>query len=259
MRISLMATMLFLALPAATQAQTTTPATMPVTGAPTPAYVTAAINDPARQADSKDDARRQIAAVVAFAQIKPGDKVVELVPGSGYWTRVFSALVGASGRVYTVWPQEMIGHLAKSYANWQTLAATPHYKNVTLLEEPAEQVSIPQKVDVVFTSQNYHDYHDFPVSIVALDKHIFETLKPGGVFVIIDHVAPAGSGASDTNTLHRIDPMLVKKEVEAAGFVFDDESNALRNPNDPHTAKVFDKSIRGHTDQFVYRFRKPLR
>jgi predicted methyltransferase len=259
MRISLIAAMLLLALPAATQAKSATPATMPVTSAPTPAYVTAAINDPARQADSKDDARRQIAAVVAFAQIKPGDKVVELVPGSGYWTRVFSALVGAGGHVYTVWPQEMIGHLAKSYANWQTLAATPHYKNVTLLEEPAEQVSIPQKVDVVFTSQNYHDYHDFPVSIAALDKHIFEALKPGGVFVIIDHVAPAGSGASDTNTLHRIDPMLVKKEVQAAGFVFDGESNALRNPDDPHTAKVFDKSIRGHTDQFIYRFRKPLR
>ena len=202
---------------------------------------------------------RQAAAVVTFTQIKPGDKVLELVPGSGYWTRVFSAIVGNSGHVYTIWPQEMMAHLVKGYTNWKTLVITPHYKNVTLLKEPAEQVSVPQKVDVVFTSQNYHDYHDFPVSIAALDKHIFAALKPGGLFVIIDHVAPAGSGASDTNTLHRIDPMLVKKEVEPAGFVFDGESNVLRNPADPHTATVFDKSIRGHTDQFIYRFRKPVR
>ena len=254
MRSSLIASMLLLALPAATLAQTKAPAT----SGSTPAYVTAAINDSARQADRKDDARRQIAAVTTFAQIKPGDRVLELVPGSGYWTRVFSAIVGASGHVYTIWPQEMMSHLAKGYANWQALVATPHYQNVTLLKEPAEQVSVPQKVDVVFTLQNYHDYHDFPVNMAAFDRHVFAALKPGGLFVIIDHVAPAGSGASDTNTLHRIDPMLVKQEVEAAGFVFDGESNVLRNPADPHTAKVFDKSIRGHTDQFIYRFRKPV-
>ena len=258
MRISLIVTMLLLALPTATLAQTAPASTTPTTSASTPAYVTAAINDPERQADRKDDARRQIAAVVTFAQVKPGDKVLELVPGGGYWTRVFSAIVGASGHVYTIWPQEMMQHLIKGYANWQTLVATPHYQNVTLLKQPAEQVSVPQKVDVVFTSQNYHDYHDFSVNIAALDKHVFAALKPGGLFVVIDHVAPAGSGASDTNTLHRIDPMLVKKEVEAAGFVFDGESNVLRNPADPHTAKVFDKSIRGHTDQFIYRFRKPV-
>jgi predicted methyltransferase len=246
--------MLLLALPAASQVQAATPKT----SASTPDYVTAAINDPARQADSKDDARRQTARVLTFARIKPGDKVLELVPGGGYWTRLFSAVVGPGGHVYTVWPQEMMEHLAKHYASWQTLVATPPYQNVTLLKEPAEQVSVPQKVDVVFTSQNYHDYHDFPVSIAALDQHVFDALKPGGIFVIIDHVAPAGSGAGATSTLHRIDPILVRKEVEAAGFVFDGESNALHNAADPHTDKVFDSSIRGHTDQFIYRFRKPV-
>jgi predicted methyltransferase len=86
---------------------------------------------------------------------------------------------------------------------------------------------------------------------------VYATLKPGGVYMIIDHVAPAGSGTSDTNTLHRIDPAVVRKDVEAAGFKFVGESDALRNPADPHTAVVFDPSIRGHTDQFVYLFRKP--
>lgn len=247
---------LLLAAPLATLAQQ--PA--PTASAATPAYITAAINDPARAADSKDDTRRQIAAVMSFTGVKPGDSVLELVPGSGYWTRVFSAVVGPNGHVYTVWPDEMGKFSAKSYANWQSLVATPHYKNVSLLKEPAAHLSVPQKVDIVFTSQNYHDYHDpfmGPVDMQSFDKQVYDALKPGGVFIVIDHLAPQGSGASDTNTLHRIDPMLVKKEVEAAGFKFDGESDALRNPDDPHSAGVFDKSIRGHTDQFIYRFRKP--
>jgi len=258
----LLAALIAFVLPAAALAQSSasTTTTANASNAATPAYVAAAINDPTRAADTKDDARRQIAAVMAFAQVKPGDKVLELVPGTGYWTRVFSQIVGPAGHVYTVWPDEMRKFSAKSFANWQSLVATPHYSNVSLLKEPAAMLSVPALVDVVFTSQNYHDYHDpflGPVDMRAFDKQVFTALKPGGLFVVIDHVAPAGSGASDTNTLHRIDPLLVKKEVEAAGFVFDGESDALRNPADPHTAKVFDKSIRGHTDQFIYRFRKP--
>jgi predicted methyltransferase len=123
-------------------------------------------------------------------------------------------------------------------------------------------LSVPQKVDIVFTSQNYHDYHDpfmGPVDMKKFDEQVFEALKPGGVFIVIDHIAPAGSGISDTNTLHRIDPEVVKQEVESAGFVFDGSSDALINPKDPLNIKVFDPSIRGHTSQFIYRFRKPAK
>ena len=130
----------------------------------------------------------------------------------------------------------------------------------SVLVQPATQFSTPEPVDLVFTSQNYHDYPDkFMGNLdpVAFDRQVYDALKPGGLFVVIDHVAPAGSGMSDTDTLHRIDPAIVKKQVESAGFVFDGESQVLRNPKDPHDIKVFDKSIRGHTDQFVYRFRKP--
>ncbi|MEO8747037.1 MAG: methyltransferase, partial [Rhodanobacter sp.] len=116
MRISLLAATLLLTLPAATLAQTSMPS---ATSASTPTYLTAAINDPARQADREEDGRRQVAAVVTFAQVKPGDKVLELVPSTGYWTRVFSAIVGPSGNVYTIWPQEMMQHLVKGYATWQ--------------------------------------------------------------------------------------------------------------------------------------------
>ena len=256
MRTRVFAALLACTMPMAALAQKPDPGS----SAAAPAYITAAINDPARAADRKDDARRQIAAVMTFTGVKPGDSVLELVPGSGYWTRVFSAVVGPGGHVYTVWPNEMEKFSAKSYANWQSLVATPHYKNVTLLKEPAAHLSAPQKVDIVFTSQNYHEYHDpfmGPVDMLSFDKQVYDALKPGGVFVIIDHIAPAGSGASDTDTLHRIDPMLVKKEVEAAGFKFDGESKALADPTDDHSHMVLETSIHGKTDQFLSRFRKP--
>ena len=225
----------------------------------TPAYITRAVNDPARKADKVDDIRRQMVAVMKFTEVKPGQKVLELVPGEGYWTRVFSQIVGAKGHVYTVWPDEFMKFATKSFSQWQSLTATPHYANVSLLREPGGQPSAPKPVDLVFTCQNYHDYHNFlsHAQVIAFDKKIYAALKPGGLFVVIDHVAPAGSGVSDTNTLHRIDPAVVKKEVEAAGFVFDGSSNVLRNPRDPHTITVFNPAIRGHTDQFIYRFRKP--
>lgn len=251
MRLTLFAALLALMAPFAARAAD-----------PTPAYVIAALNAPARKADVVDDVRRQAAAVVTFTGVKPGSKVLELVPGEGYWTRIFSGVVGAKGHVYTVWPNEMMKFSAKSLAAWQGLVKTPTYANVSLLRQPAADLSVPEPVDVVFTCQNYHDYHDKfmgPVNMAVFDKRVFDALKPGGVFIVIDHVAPAGSGIADTDTLHRIDPETVKKEVEAAGFVFAGSSDALRNPADPHTIKVFDPLIRGRTDQFIFRFRKPVK
>ncbi|HSE12824.1 MAG TPA: methyltransferase, partial [Rudaea sp.] len=179
-----------------------------------------------------------------------------------YWTRVFSAIVGPKGHVYTVWPNEMEKYAAKSLANWQELVKKPPYTNVSLLQQPAASLSAPAPVDLVFTSQNYHDYHDKfmgPADLAVFGRQVLAALKPGGVFVVIDHTARAGSGIEDTETLHRIDPEVVKKEMTAAGFVFDGSSDALHNPADPLTAKVFDPSIRGQTDQFIYRFRKPAK
>lgn len=219
-----------------------------------PDYVTAAVADPARAADAEDDARRQIVEIMAFSKVKPGDTVLELVPGSGYWSRVFSGIVGPEGKVYLAVPTPMEKYSEETKALPETLA------NTELLMQPADALSAPTPVDVVFTAQNYHDYpNEFmgPTDPAVLNKAVFDMLKPGGLYVVIDHVAEAGSGMRDTGTLHRIDPAVVRQQVEAAGFEYRAESDVLRNEADDHTLKVFDPSVRGHTDQFVYRFRKP--
>ena len=255
MRSIMFAAMLVLSLPA-----TAGPGISNLHSGAIPAVVYRAVNDPARAADKSKDARRKVTPIMTFAEVKPGQKVLELIPGSGYFTRVFSAIVGSKGHVYTVWPAPYAKHDSDDVASLRKLATTPHYANVSVAVQPAAELTAPEPVDLVFTSQNYHDYPDKfmgKVDPAVLNKEVFDALKPGGLYVVIDHVAPAGSGMSDTDTLHRIDPAIVKKQVQAAGFVFDGQSNVLRNPDDPHTIKVFNKSIRGHTDQFIYRFRKP--
>ena len=219
-----------------------------------PAYVAAAVADPGRGEDLQIDARRHAAELVAFSGVKPGDDVLELVPGSGYFTRVFSKVVGPQGHVYAVVPTPM-----EKYSD-ETKALPASYPNVQVLLQPAAGLTTPTPVDVAFTSQNYHDYPDKfmgPTDPALLNRAVFAALKPGGTYIVIDHVAAAGSGLRDTETLHRIDPATVKSQVLAAGFEFVGESAVLHNPADDHSLKVFDPTVRGHTDQFAYKFRKP--
>ena len=206
------------------------------------------------------DARRHGPEIAAFAGLKSGDKVIDLIPGGGYWTRTFARIVGPSGHVYGIWPKPYAMESGSDVKRYAAAAGTPAFANVSASTQPATSLAAPEKVDLVFTSQNYHDYPDkFMGSIdpAVLNKAVFDALKPGGIYLIIDHAAAAGSGMRDTDTLHRIDPAIVKKQVTAAGFVFEGESKLLFNAGDDHTKPVFDKSIRGHTDQFIYKFRKP--
>jgi predicted methyltransferase len=225
-----------------------------------PANVAAAVADPSRPADDRArDADRKPAEMLAFAGVKPGDKVVDFIPGKGYFTKLFSAAVGPNGKVYAYLPAEF-AKFAKNPLPANGAPGDPNRPNVTFLTAPANSFATPEPVDVVWTSQNYHDLHDDfakPADIAQVNKAVFNALKPGGVYVVLDHAAAAGSGLSATDTLHRIDPAVVKSEVEAAGFAFDGESDVLANPADDHTKKVFDPSIRGKTDQFVFRFKKP--
>jgi predicted methyltransferase len=136
----------------------------------------------------------------------------------------------------------------------------PQFKNVSTIAGPINDFAVPEPLDLVWISLNYHDLHDpflAPADLAKINKAIFSALKPGGRYVIIDHSAEAGSGLRDTNTLHRIDEASVKSEVKAAGFRLERESNLLHNAHDPRTANVRDPSIRGKTDQFILEFRKP--
>jgi predicted methyltransferase len=229
--------------------------------APPPGYIAAAVADPSRpQADRDRDADRKPAEMLAFLDIKPGQKGVDFMPGpKGYFTKLFAAAVGPTGKIYAFIPTE-VAKLSKTPLPPTGSAIDAAHPNTIALVAPVDEFSTPEPVDFVWTAQNYHDLHDpfmGPADMAVFDAAVFKSLKHGGVFVILDHAAAAGSGVRDTNTLHRIDPAVVKSELAAAGFEFVKESDVLRNPADPHTALVFDPSIRGHTDQFVYMFRKP--
>jgi len=219
--------------------------------------ITKALADPARADQAQDDARRHAADVLAFSGVKPGWTVIDYLPGKGYWSRILTNVVGSSGHVYALWPQVAI----KSYQGDIDALKGRGLANVTAEGQATNLPTVPQPADLFWTVQNYHDLANFggEAGYVAFNKAVFDALKPGGIYMVIDHVAPAGSGLADTKTLHRIDPAIVKKQILAAGFQWVGESNALANPKDDHSLKVFDPTIRGVTDQFVYKFRKPLK
>jgi predicted methyltransferase len=208
--------------------------------------------------DALTDPSFKAPQVIAFIGLKPGDKVADIV--AGRFVRALSQAVGPQGRVYAVEPAEIVKAHPQGLQMLQGLAAMPEYRNVTVSAPPINAPALPNGLDAVFIRQNYHDLHDKfmgPADVAAVNKAIYAALKPGGVYVVLDHAALAGSGLAATDTTHRIDPATVKAEVLAAGFRFDGESKILANPQDAHDKNVFDPSIRGQTDQFLYRFRKP--
>lgn len=226
-----------------------------------PAYVAAAVADKNRPAaDTALDAERKPAEMLVFAGVKPGQTVVDLIPGGGYFTRIFAKAVGPKGTVYAVGgPPRKSDDPAKPAPTpaQDVIAADPAYANVKSVHVPFGEFAIPTPADVIWTSQNYHDLKNIPnFDIAAFNKAVYAALKPGGVFVVLDHVANPGDPGV-TKSVHRIDPAVVKAEVTAAGFRFEGEDKALANPADDHTKAVFDPAIRHHTDQFIYKFRKP--
>jgi predicted methyltransferase len=226
------------------------------------AYITAAVADKSRpEADTKRDADRKPAEMLEFAGIKPGQTVVDMLPGGGYFTRVFSKAVGAKGTVYAVSgpirpPQDPAKPPPPPAID--VLAADPAYANVKSIHAPLQGgLSIPTQADLVWTSQNYHDVKNVPnIDMLAFDKAIYNSLKPGGVFIVLDHVANPGDPNS-TKTLHRIDPAVVKQQVEAAGFKLEAESKILTRLNDDDSKRVFEAGEHDNTDQMVLKFRKP--
>ncbi len=224
-------------------------------------YVAAAIAAPDRPPEQvASDAQRQPEAVLTFAGVKPGDRVADFMSGGGYFTRLFGHIVGSSGHVYAFLPDEQLRNCSADEVAGTRALEHGLYTNVSVLTAPVGQFRPPEPVDLVWTSLNFHDLYDAfmgPANVPQVTRAMFEALKPGGELIVIDHVAEAGSGVRDTDTLHRIDPEVIVRTALAAGFRLEARSDLLRNPQDSHQLRVFDPAVRGRTDQVILKFRKP--
>jgi len=226
----------------------------------------AAIADIARpEADRQSDETRKPGELLAFAQIDRGEAVGDYIMGGGYMTRLLATAVGPGGKVYAFQPDEFIA-FRPEYATEQDAAVAPYTDEqgnpqyVLPLRGPVAAPPFPEPLDTIVTAMNLHDLYieampegTAPKAIAAL----FAALKPGGTLVVVDHAAKDGSGTNDADTLHRIDRQAAIDALTAAGFVLEEESELYRQAADPRSANVFDPAIRGKTDQFALRLRKP--
>ncbi len=213
---------------------------------------------PAANADALTDPAMKGPEVIKFIGLKPGDQVADVI--AGRFVRALSQAVGPKGKVYAYEPDEIVKTHPEALAALTKTTADPAYANVSVVTAPINAPNLPKGLNAVFIRQNYHDLYDKfmgPADVPAFNKAVYAALKPGGVYVILDHADAPGSGLTGTETRHRIDIARVKADMAAAGFKLDGESNTLANSADDHSKMVFDPSIRGKTDQFLLRFKKP--
>lgn len=225
----------------------------------TPADYAAALADPSRPADQRArDSARMPAELLAFAQVSRGEKVGDYIMGGGYLTRILAAAVGPTGRVYGFQPAEFIAFMPQYGTDQKTVAAA--YDNVVAVTGSAPSPAWPEPLDTIITVQNFHDLYNKvapPGTGLFAARNLYAALKPGGTMVVVDHSATPGTGSALSDTLHRIDRTTVIDVFTRAGFQLEAESDLYARPSDPRTANVFDPAIRGQTDQFTLRFRKP--
>ena len=215
---------------------------------------TTAVSQTPQSAAPTIDPAWKVPEVIAFIGVRKGDKVADIV--AGRLTGSLAKAVGPTGKVYAVETAEVVKVHPEIMDMMKAEAAQS--PNIIISDAPVA-AALPSGLDVVFIRQNYHDLYDKfmgPADVPAFNKAVYAALKPGGVYVVLDHVAAPGSGITATDTLHRIDPARVKADMLAAGFKLDAESSILANKSDDHTKNVFDPSVHGHTDQFLYRFKK---
>ncbi len=224
-----------------------------------------AINDVARVDDREYDERRQPGELLAFAQIDKGEKVGDYIMGGGYLTRLLATAVGANGKVYAFQPEEFIS-FRPEYAEEQDAAVAPYSDDegnpvgVIPLRGPIAAPGWPEPLDTIITVMNFHDLFIAQMPEGTADAAVamlYDALKPGGTLVVVDHLAAEGGGLEAADELHRMDRQIALDALTGAGFVLEEESNLYSRPGDPRDANVFDDTIRGRTDQFAWRLRKP--
>jgi predicted methyltransferase len=241
--------------PASTWAQAGAPSAAYVMPSSIPTYIRKAVESPERSAEQKArDVNRKPAELLALSGVKPGDRVVEFASFGQYFTTLLSPIVGPKGMVYMYdlpYTEKRAGESSRAF-----VAAHPntHYELIDY-----NKLELPQNIDIVFNILYYHDLSLNDIDVANLNARIFKALKPGGIFLVVDHNAAPGTGRGATKALHRIDPEVIRQEVTAAGFELVDQSNLLAHPQDDHTKMVFTPGLRGLTDQTVFKFRKPTR
>ena len=224
-------------------------------------YAAAVASETRPEADRDSDAGRQPEAILEFFGIQPGDVVLEMWAGGGYYTELLAHVVAESGKVISHANTPMLAFGGEAHTNRHADNRLPNTE--VLLAENNTLALEADSIDAVTIILNYHDLYwsseeygwdkiDVPVFLAE----VYKGIKPGGTLGIVDHQAVSGSPAETGNTLHRIDSAIVIAELESVGFVLDGESNVLANSEDDHTKGVFDPEIRGKTDRYVLRFKK---
>ena len=246
-------------------ALTLSTALAPALAAPKTQTIAAAVAASDRSPDNvKLDEGRKPAQVLQFLGLRPGMHVLDLFGGNAYWAEVMAPVVGPKGHD-TVWEPTQF-YNDKTKASFAAFMAK--HPNVSIVSSPFEDsaAALPKNyADFVILNDNYHDtyWQSDKYKIPQMDpnaflKAVYNSMKPGAVIAVIDHVAnPNSDTRAMVEKVHRIDPNVVKADFKRAGFVFVKSSDLLRNSADDHTLLVFDPKVRGHTDRFVFEFRKP--
>lgn len=233
--------------------------------AESPAFYAASVANPARTEElRKLDESRRPAEVLAFLGLKPGLDAADLLTGTGYWAQLMASVVGPRGSVTAFEPEQFYGEGEERAKLDALIAASP---GVTLARYPFEAFAPGvNRFDVALINLSYHDLYWESAKFriprtdpAAFVRNLYGAMRPGGVVGVIDHVGKPGDTRQIVDKLHRIDPATVRADFERAGFRLEAESPLLANPADDHDKLVFDPAIRGKTDRFLYRFRKPLR
>jgi predicted methyltransferase len=219
----------------------------------TPDYIKKAVESADRPAEATArDANRKPAEILTMSGIKPGDTVVEFASFGQYYSTMISNILGPKGKLYMYdlpYTDKFAGEASRAF-----IAQHPNaeYKQINY-----NDIELPKNVEEVYMVLYYHDLFLNDIDTAKLNKKIYDALKPGGVFLVVDHNAKPGSGTTDTKELHRIDPEVIAKEIPQAGFKLVERSDILAHPEDPHTDMVFKANIRGITDRTVFKFQKP--
>lgn len=207
-------------------------------------------------ADRERDGQRRPGEVLEFCGVEPGMTVADMMAGTGYYTEILARYLGQEGTVYAQNNRYVLERFADEGLSKRL--AKPGLERVIRLDTEVDAPELPAgALDAALMFLFYHDTFWMKADRAAMNKAIFDALKPGGVFCVSDHRAAPGAGASGVESIHRIEESIVSREVQAAGFVLEESSALLAHPADDRSGNVFDPEIRGRSDRFLLRFRKP--